>query len=162
MGKNSVLFAKEFYQKHFNIDSLDEKALAKILQVHKNSINMKLLEENRMYTLNEILLLKSTDERYYQFYHMLNDLHIDKRILLTKQLKKQHLLSNKNWDEQFNDRLSALAKHLSNKSLYDWLYQDFAHIKEIDALSVCKLLMLYDTHSNVIDNLQSMGEVKFQ
>lgn len=161
MGKNSVLFAKEFYQKHFNIDSLDEKALAKILQVHKNSVNMKLLEEDRIYTLNEILLLKSTDERYYQFYYMLKDLHIDKRILLTKQLKKQHLLSDKNWDEQFNDRLSALAKHLSNKSLYDWLYQDFAHIKEIDALSVCKLLMLYDTHSNVIPSLQSMGEVKF-
>lgn len=161
MGKHSILFAKEFYQKHFNIDSLDEKSLAEILQVSKNSIHIGLLEEDRIYTLNEILLLKSTNERYYQFYHMLNDLHIDKRILLTKQLRKQYLLSDKNWDKRFDDRLSTLAKHLSNKSLYDWLYQDFVHIKEIDTLSVCKLLMLYDTHSNVIPSLQSMGEVKF-
>ncbi len=73
MGKILFFLQKSFIKKHFNIDSLDEKALAKILQVHKNSVNMKLLEEDRIYTLNEILLLKSTDERYYQFYHMLND-----------------------------------------------------------------------------------------
>lgn len=88
IGKQSILFKEEFYTKHFNIDSLDEKGLAKILQISKHSVRLDLLEADRIYTLNEIVLLKATDERYYQFYHMLNELHIDDRILSTKQLKK--------------------------------------------------------------------------
>lgn len=161
LGRRSILFSDTFYKEYFNIDSLDAKGLEKLLKINRTSINFELLEKNRIYTLNEIVLLQSTDDRYYQFYHLLNDLPIDKRILLTKQLKKQHILSNKYWDSRFDDRLPILAKHLSNKTLYDWLYQDFASIKGINAFSVCKLLMLYDTHSNIIQNLQTMGEVKF-
>lgn len=161
LGRRSVLFSETFYKEYFNIDSLDAKGLERLLKVNKNNVNLELLEKGRSYTLNEITLLQSTDDRYYQFYHMLDNLPIDKRILLTKQLKKQHILSNKNWDSRFDDKLTTLAKHLSNKTLYDWLYQDFAHIKGINAISVCKLLMLYDAHTNIIQNLQTMGEVKF-
>lgn len=71
------------------------------------------------------------------------------------------MLSNENWDTRFDDRIHALAKQLSNKTLYDWLYQDFARIKGMDTPSLIKLLILYDTHSNVIQNLQTIGEVKF-
>ena len=161
LGRRSVLFLDTFYKEYFNIDSLDAKGLEKILKINRTSINLNLLEKDRMYTLNEIALLHSTDDRYYQFYHMLNDLPMDKRILLTKQLKKQHILSNEYWDSRFDNRLPTLAKHLSNKTLYDWLYQDFVSIKGINTFSVCKLLMLYDTHSNIVQNLQTMGEVKF-
>ena len=161
LGRRSILFLDTFYKEYFNIDSLDAKGLEKLLKINRTNLNLELLEKGRMYTLNEIALLQSTDDRYYQFYHLLNDLPLDTRILLTKQLKKQHILSDRNWDSRFDDRLPTLAKHLSNKTLYDWLYQDFASIKGINAFSVCKLLMLYDTHSNIIQNLQTMGEVKF-
>lgn len=161
IGNSSILFVPQFYKEHFNIDSLDGTGLEKLLKTGRITIYLDLLEPNRIYTLNEILLLKSANARYYQFYHMLNDLHIDKRILLTKQLKKQKILSDKNWDTRFDDKLPILAKHLSNKTLYDWFYQDFAHIEGINANSVCRLLMLFDTHYNIVANLQTIGEVKF-
>ena len=160
IGKYSILFCKDFYQKYFNLDSLDEKVFAKLLNILEKDIKIDKLETNRVYTLNEILLLKAQNDRYYSFYHMLNELPIDKRILITKQLKKYDLLGD-NWDNNFEDKLELLASGLSEMTVYDWMHNKFNHIPELSILDTVKLIMLYKDYSELIDTLQTMVELNY-
>lgn len=161
LNKYSVLFKKEFYTMYFNIDTLDEKSLLAILQIPHYNLKFDFLEKERTYTIGEIILLSGTCERYYRFYHMLNELKLDTRILITKQLKKNNLLDDFLWDEDLDSRLLVLAQKLTQKQIYDWMRQDFGHIDGINLASTMKLLLFSDIYSNYIKDITMVAEAEF-
>lgn len=93
LPSSSMLFQKEFYDGHFNINELTEKTLEAFAGVTTYNFRPDRLEPGRRYSFQEIQALSGKDGAYWVFYHALTSPSQDARLLVFRQICKGKLLS---------------------------------------------------------------------
>lgn len=152
---SSILYNKEFYSKYLNINTLNNKDLKQLCFMEEKRVYINLLDEG-VYTFNEIkTLYESNNSIYYKLYNNLLDLRIDERILRIKQIINSGL--NKISDDEIN----ILSMKIRTKSLYNWIEQAFAHIKDLRAIDAIELLINYKYISRFIQDIKNRNELLY-
>ena len=140
ISEYSVLFQPELYWEHFNLNELTERELNDCVWMMQQKLKTKSLIPNRRYTFPELKVLYGTSPIYISFYHALRSNSQDYRLKVFNQLRKRKLLSS----DMREPDIAVLAQHLDQKPLYDWLQDDFGHIKDLTASDGIKLLIHLD------------------
>lgn len=157
INNKSILFNNDMYNKYLNINTLTLNNLNDLQTIYKNKYNdISLLKEN-YYTFEELKILCNAPSIYIKFYNYLLDLKIDNRILIIRQLLKKDLLNRDISDIE----LEKLSEKLKIKNLYNWLENDFSHIKQITPTNVLDLLIKYDDIKKFIPQISNQKELLF-
>lgn len=154
----SVLYDKDVYSKYFNINELNNNNLKELKYMNGKNSYFYLLNENITYTFNEIKTLYNANYKaYYILYNYLLDLKVDERLIRIKQLINKELLNQYYTDEE----IKSLGEKLKIKSLYNWIEQDFSHIKDITPTMAVKLLIDYEYISKFINAIENIEELSY-
>jgi len=140
LNPNSILFRREFYTVHFNINTLNANNLRDCGWMTESNMNLSALEKDRQYTFAEIKALYGMPLQYYRFYAAMEILSVDKRLIVFKQLSKRNLLKNTTNEED----ICKLAYLLSQKPLTVWREQHFSHITGLKPQDEIALLICWD------------------
>ena len=153
----SILYDENFYLKYVNINDLSVKNLKELKFMNNKNYYINSLKE-KIYTFNEIkALYEASNENYYIIYNYLLDLKIDERILRIKQLINKNLISS---SLSFNE-MEKLAEKLKEKSLYNWIEQDFKHIKGLTPKNAIDALINYSYISKFISEIKNRNELLY-
>lgn len=154
---SSILYDEKFYSKYLNINTLNNKDLKQLSFMNGRLMYINLLNEGT-YTFNEIkTLYESSNGVYYKIYNNLLGLKIDERILRIKQIINSGLNMNKIADNEINN----LSEKIEIKSLYNWIEQDFSHIKDLKSSDAVKILANYEDISRFIQDIQNRNELLY-
>lgn len=137
ISRNSVLFQPELYREHLNLNELTERELNDCVWMTQQKLKTDILIPKRRYTFPELKALYDTSRIYRSLYHALKSDSQDYRLKVFHQLRKRNLLSS---DTEEQD-MPVLAQYLDQKPLYDWLQEDFGHIKGLTAGDGIKMLI---------------------
>lgn len=137
ISRNSVLFQPELYREHLNLNELTERELNDCVWMTQQKLKTDSLIPKRRYTFPELKALYDTSRIYRSLYHALKSDSQDYRLKVFHQLRKRNLLSS---DTEEQD-MPVLAQHLDQKPLYDWLQEDFGHIRGLTAGDGIKMLI---------------------
>lgn len=154
ISDNSLLFYSEFYKKNININTLNINNLKDLQHMTRNNIY---LQNNQLYTFNEIKSLYGLSKNYSNFYSFLTLSRIDEKLIVFKEIKKNFLLPKIISEE----KLKRLAQLLSDKSLSKRMHQDFKHIKALKANTAILLLLYKDELQHLFSEIQSEEEADF-
>lgn len=154
---DSILFDEYFYKKYININDLNVKNLKELKSMHHKNNHMCELNE-RNYTFNEIKALYGTHNiDYYKLYNYLSDLRVDERIIRIKQLINKDLISQFLSDYE----IESLSNKIVEKSLYNWMEQDFKQIKNLTPNDTINILINYSSINKFINDIRDVNEVSF-
>ena len=141
---DSVLLRREFYDRYVNLNSLNAKNLKECGQMNAKDMAFDALVSDRSYTFEEIKALYSYPAQYIKLYNKLDNLRVDTRLIVIKQLTKQRLLDPVT-DDAHIDRL---AEAFTVKPLSVWKEQDFLHIAGLKPQDAVELL-IYRTETGI-------------
>ena len=145
----SILFCREFYAGHVNLNSLNAKNLADCSRMNSSDMLFGELEPNRLHTFEEIKALYSFPAQYIKFYEKLDNPRVDTRLIVLKQLAKQKLLDAVTDDMQ----IDRLVEALNEKPLSVWREHDFSHIEGLSPKEVVELLIHRNTVGKFIPQM---------
>jgi len=137
IGAQSILFKREFYARHMNLNTLNANNLLDCRRMSADKMLFKSLEPDRNYFFEEIKALYGQPEQYYKLYAGLQIPRIDDRLVVLRQLTKHKLLA----DVKEGEYIGRLADALSQKPLSLWREQDFAHIDGLKHNDAVRLLI---------------------
>lgn len=153
----SILYDENFYLKYVNINDLNIKNLKELKFMNNKNYYINSLKE-KIYTFNEIkALYEASNENYYIIYNYLSDMKIDEKILRIKQLINKNLISS---SLSFNE-MEKLAEKLKEKSLYNWIEQDFKDIKGLTPKNAIDALINYSYISKFISEIKNRNELLY-
>lgn len=153
----SILYYENFYLKYVNINDLNIKNLKELKFMNNKNYYINSLKE-KIYTFNEIkALYEASNENYYIIYNYLSDMKIDEKILRIKQLINKNLISS---SLSFNE-MEKLAEKLKEKSLYNWIEQDFKDIKGLTPKNAIDALINYSYISKFISEIKNRNELLY-
>jgi hypothetical protein len=155
IGSTSILFKREFYAKHININSLSAKNLKDCGWMSASKLQFDELNFDGSYTFEEIKALYNLPIQYYRLYAALEIPAVDKRLIVLKQLTKRKLLSAVTEDEE----IKRLAVLLSQKPLSAWREQECAHIVGLKAKDAVKLLIHWDEIQKLVPQMATRTDV---
>lgn len=151
---NSVLFQKELYDGHFNINELTETTLGEFAKIKTYYFRPERLEPGRRYSFQEIRALTGKASPYWNFYHALTSPSQDYRLLVFRQICKGELLSG------LQDKaIPVLAAKLDKKPLYGWRQKDFGHIQGLRPCDVVQLLLHMEELRHLIPSMQNREDL---
>ena len=146
LSTGSLLFKREFYAKHVNINSLSAKNLNDCGWMEASKLYFAALEADRIYTFEEIKALYGLDTRYYKLYAALEISAVDKRLLTLRQISKRKLLKDVLGDKH----IAKLAVRLSEQPLSEWIAQHFSHINGLKPQDAVSLLIHWDNVQKLV------------
>jgi hypothetical protein len=152
---DSVLFTREFYSNHVNINALNVKNLQDCGWMAASKLRFDELGADKSYTFEEIKALYDLPIHYYRLYTGLEIASVDKRLIAFRQISKRRLLSVVTEDEQ----IAKLAALLSQKTLSAWRDDDFAHIAGLKAHDAVKLLIHMENVGKLIPQMKTRTDV---
>jgi hypothetical protein len=153
---DSILFSREFYTRHLNLNTLNMKNLRDCRRMRTREMELDALEPGRLYTFDEIKVLYDRPIQYIKLYARLSGLRLDERLIVFKQLTKNNLLAAITEEESIN----RLADRLIQKPLSHWRDQDFRHIKGLDAHDIAELLIYHTEIEKMIPQMQSRTDAR--
>lgn len=151
LSRQSLLFSRQLYTEHFNLNELTEKDLADCSWMSEKVLSIDKLEQGRLYTFPELRSLYDAEPEYIRLYHLLPLARQDDRLRVLKQLLKRNVL---NWTPT-DDELTVLADRLGEKPLYDWMQQDFGHITGLKAPMALRLLLHLEQLRGVLPSMSN-------
>ncbi|MDD3362667.1 MAG: hypothetical protein PHW34_13445 [Hespellia sp.] len=155
MSMRSLLFDSKFYQNAVNINTLNSNNLLQCrkLTSYEEDV-LEILASSGPYTFNEIEVLCQMPIDYTNLYTALHHERIDYRMKVIKELINRKALSA-------GGEVAGLADKLSLKPLSEWMHNEFAHIKRIDAETSILLLKNYDTIKQLIAEAGTLAEARY-
>lgn len=140
LPSDSLLFAANLYENHFNLNELTEKNLEECTWMKASRLRMEAFEPGRQYTFPELKAFYDASEVYVSFYNRIASDSQDYRLRVLGQLVKRNLLNS----DMSEAELWLLADRLTTKPLYDWQQNEFGHIAGLKAGDVIQLLIHMD------------------
>lgn len=137
LGPHSILFRREFYANHVNINSMNIKNLSDCGKLNAKDMLFEELGQSRNYTFDEIKALCGQPMQYYRLYGSLDNPRVDIRLIALKQLINQMLLHSITEDAH----IDKLAEAFNKKLFSVWCEKDFSHISGVKHLDVIKMLI---------------------
>ena len=134
LGRESFLLEESFYTR-CNLNALNGKDFLACAGEAGQRNNLDLLEQ-REYTFQELKLLCYAKPVYIQFYGMLADIGVDRKLIVMRELLKGDLLNMQIADED----LRGLAALLSQKPLSVWRQKELGHIAGLSATDAVRVL----------------------
>ena len=156
LSTGSLLFKREFYAKHININSLSAKNLNDCGWMEASKLNFGELEADRIYTFEEIKALYGLSIRYYKLYAALEIPSIDKRLLVLRQISKRKLLESMTEDEY----VTKLAVKLSEQPLLWWIEKHLSHINGLKPQDAVNLLIHWEKVRKLIPQMTVKADVQ--
>ncbi|MBR1445240.1 MAG: hypothetical protein IJ583_17100 [Firmicutes bacterium] len=153
----SLLYSENF-RKHVNINALNTQNIEDIKDMFEEKKLSPLWSSGRMFTFNEIKALCTCENKYIRFYLMLENMRIDDKLLILRQVKKHELVDICGLKQE---NLEILARKLSEKSIYSWMESEFSHIKSLEVTQAAGLLLIYDEKKELIKNIANSTEAEF-
>lgn len=150
-----MLFDPEFY-KRCNLNTLT----CSNLEECRGNIRMQShLEElaEREYTFAELKLLRYAAPVYRKLYNRLTIARVDERLIVMRQLLKNHLLP----EELNEEQLDVLAGRLSQKPLSVWHERQFSHIKGVSMSDTLHFLLEFDILERFLPQMQEREEILY-
>lgn len=155
LGRESFLLEESFYTR-CNLNALNGKDFLACAGEAGQRNNLDLLEQ-REYTFQELKLLRYAKPVYIQFYGMLADIGVDRKLIVMRELLKGDLLNMQIADED----LRGLAALLSQKPLSVWRQKELGHIAGLSATDAVRVLLVYDKIKLLIPELLTWEDALF-
>lgn len=150
--RTSVLFQPDLYRDHFNLNELTERDMNDCTWMVQGKLKTTILLSDRRYTFPELKALYNAPHIYIQLYHALKSDHQDYRLRVFHQLRKRNLLSS---DVLSEKDVPALAQCLDQKPLYNWLQEDFEHIRDLTASDAIQLLVHLERLCHLVFSMEN-------
>lgn len=147
----SILFRREFYARHVNLNTLNVNNLRDCGRMMVRNMEFDSLDFDRAYTFEEIKALHNQPVQYLKLYTKLGIPRVDGRLIVLKQLTKHNLLANLTSDEH----IGQLADKLSQKPLSAWRDQDFSHIDGLKPQDAVELLIRQSETAKLIPQMKT-------
>ena len=154
LGRESFLLSEDFY-KRCNLNALEPRDFLACAGEAGKACNLRLLEQ-REYTPQELKLLCYAEPAYIQFYGMLADIGVDRKLIVLRELLKGHLLEGCTEAD-----LQTLARLLSQKPLSAWRQKELSHISGLSAADSVRVLRAYDQLQPVLPELITWEDAVF-
>ena len=155
LGRESFLLDESFYTR-CNLNTLDGKDFLACVGEAGQRNNLDLLEQ-REYTLQELQLLCYAEPIYIQFYGMLTDIGVDRKLIVMRELLKGDLLDRQIAEED----LRGLAALLSQKPLGVWRQKELGHITGLSAYDAVRILLVYNKIKLLIPEMLTWEDACF-
>lgn len=155
LGRESFLLEESFYTR-CNLNALNGKDFLACAGEAGQRNNLDLLEQ-REYTFQELKLLCYAKPVYIQFYGMLADIGVDRKLVVMRELLKGDLLNMQIAEED----LCGLAALLSQKPLSVWRQKELGHIAGLSATDAVRVLLVYDKIKLLIPELLTWEDALF-
>ena len=156
LSTGSLLFNREFYVKHININSLSVKNLNDCGWMEASKLNFDALEAGRTYTFEEIKALYGLSIRYYKLYTALDIPSVDKRLMVLRQISKRKLLESMTEDEH----VEKLAARLSEQPLLWWIEKHLSHINGLKPSDAVRLLTHWDKVQKLVPQMAAKADAQ--
>lgn len=149
LSSDSMLFLRELYEEHFNLNELTAKDLSDCTWMKGKQLLVDMFPSGRLYTFPELKALYGVSSTYVSFYHMLDSENQDYRLRVFKQLLKRDVLQ----ESLTKEDLAVLADRLNVKPLYNWQQEEFGHIAELTAVDTVHLLIHLDQLKHLLPSI---------
>ena len=151
----SFLFQEDLYRKCLNLNELTERDLKDCAWMKALQLPADRLILGRQYSFQELRVLYGASSRCISLYNALCSESQDHRLKVFRQIRKRDIL----WKEITQQELSSLAANLDRKSLYDWLQEDFRHIRDLTAEDAARILAHLEEMRHLLPSLQNRNDV---
>lgn len=151
LPRTSLLFEEALYTSHLNLNELGEQELKRFAEMKAADLPVELIPDGRMCTIPEIYAFYGVPSVYLRLYFLLRSEKQDYRLRVIKQLIKRDVLQHTMGDNE----LSALAVHLDQKPLHDWMQSDFAHIDGLQPADAASLLIHLHQLNHLLPSLKT-------
>lgn len=155
LGRESFLLDEAFYSR-CNLNALEAKDFIACAGEAGKASHLHLLEQ-REYTPQELKLLCYAGTSYIQLYGMLDDIGVDRKLIVMRELLKGQLLD----DCTAEDELRYLAGLLSQKPLSVWRQVELGHISGLTAADAVRVLRVYDRIQPLLPELNTWEDAVF-
>lgn len=155
LPRTSLLFEESLYTSHLNLNELGEQELKRFAEMKAEDLPVELIPDGRKCTIPEIYALYGAPSIYLRLYFLLCSEKQDYRLRVIKQLIKRDVLPHTMADNE----LSALAAHLDQKPLHDWMQSDFAHIDGLLPSDAALLLSHLQQLYHLLPSLKARTDV---
>ena len=139
-----------------NLNALEAKDFIACAGEAGKASHLHLLEQ-REYTPQELKLLCYAGTSYIQLYGMLDDIGVDRKLIVMRELLKGQLLD----DCTAEDELRYLAGLLSQKPLSVWRQVELGHISGLTAADAVRVLRGYDRIQPLLPELNTWEDAVF-
>lgn len=147
--KNSVLLQSEFYTDCVNINTLNTKDIADLVNMRAIDSKLERLSGNNL-TFPEFKLLYYAPINTINLYFNLNIDSVDSRLNVIREFISNSITVTEEMEEE-------LPKYLCQKKLSDWKLE-FSNIKRIDYKTTVQILMNYDNMKRFIPHINDRTE----
>ena len=154
LNTTSILLQREFYAKHFNINSLSASNLSDCSWMNAAKVLFDDLDVDKQYTFAEIKALYGLPTQYYKLYSSLSIPCVDKRLMTLRQLTKRKLLNGIVEEAH----VVKIAEMLAQKPLSAWREQHFSHIAGVKPQVEVQLLLYWDEISKFVPQVTNQAE----